>query len=116
MGPVPPANAKQGLLNMEGKAPAFGFSRNPGHYAVSWDIFADHSPGPDHRSGPYVYSRQNHSPVPDPYIMAYVDRMGPAPFKKAQIVGSKMILRAPVGEMVLAGPPGGMVARTNAHA
>jgi hypothetical protein len=101
---------------MEGKAPAFGFSRNPGHYAVSWDIFADHSPGSHHCSGPYVHSGENYGPVPDPYIVADVDRMSPAPFKKVHIFGSKMILRAAVGEMVLAGPPGGMVARTDAHA
>ncbi len=115
MGPVPPANAKQGLLNMEGKAPAFGFSRNPGHYAVGRDISTDHSPGSDHCSGLDMDTRHNHSPVPDPYIVAYMDRMSPAPFKKVQIVGSKMILRAAVGEMVLAGPPSGMVARTDTY-
>ncbi len=79
MGPIPPANTKQSLLIMEGKALAYAFSRNPGHYAVGRDIFADHSPGPDHCSGFDMHTRQNHSPVPDPYIMAYVDRMGPTP-------------------------------------
>lgn len=94
---------------------AFGCSRNPGHYAVGRDVSTDHSPGPDHCSGLDMDTRQNHSPVPDPYIMAYVDRMGPTPFKKVQVISSQLIQGAAVGEMVLAGPPGGMIARTNPH-
>jgi hypothetical protein len=116
MRPVPPGDAQHGLLDMNWKTFPEGGSRNTGSYGIGGYRPGNHSSGPNHRSGPYVHSWENNGSMAYPYIVADVNGMSPTPFKKVHILGSKMILRAPVGEVVLAGPPGGMIARTNPHA